>query len=79
MSVFGVKPCTDIADIDNLVGFRNLVKLQLDNNRITEIKNLSHLTNLTWLGALLANCSCNIADVELAQICPSIKYERLKV
>jgi len=41
---------TDIAKIDNLVGLKSLTKLQLDNNSITEIENLGHLTNLEWLG-----------------------------
>eukprot|EP00744_Colponema_vietnamica_P004863 GILI01007203.1.p1 GENE.GILI01007203.1~~GILI01007203.1.p1 ORF type:complete len:523 (+),score=182.97 GILI01007203.1:70-1638(+) len=39
----------NILHIENLEGFRNLRKLQLDNNIIEEIKNLGHLVNLTWL------------------------------
>lgn len=38
-----------IAVIENLVGFENLVKLCLDNNRIKEIRGLGHLVNLKWL------------------------------
>lgn len=40
----------DIAKIENLVGFNHLVKLQLDNNTITRIENIGHLTTLEWLG-----------------------------
>ena len=36
----------NILKIDNLVGFDKLVKLQLDNNIIEKIENLSHLTSL---------------------------------
>jgi len=35
--------------IDNLKGFENITKLQLDNNIIEEICNLDHLVNLKWL------------------------------
>jgi hypothetical protein len=38
-----------IGRIENLVGFENLVKLCLDNNKIEEIVNLEHLTKLRWL------------------------------
>eukprot|EP01006_Ploeotia_vitrea_P008876 TRINITY_DN2107_c0_g1_i1.p1 TRINITY_DN2107_c0_g1~~TRINITY_DN2107_c0_g1_i1.p1 ORF type:complete len:564 (+),score=85.64 TRINITY_DN2107_c0_g1_i1:26-1693(+) len=38
-----------VTQIDNLVGFDRLVKLQLDNNHITKIENLAHLVNLQWL------------------------------
>ena len=34
----------NILKIDNLIGFDKLVKLQLDNNIIEKIENLSHLT-----------------------------------
>ena len=36
----------NILKIDNLVGFDKLVKLQLDNNIIDKIENLSHLEAL---------------------------------
>jgi hypothetical protein len=40
----------NIYQIDNLQGFEQcLTKLQLDNNIIQRIENLSHLTNLRWL------------------------------
>ncbi|CEP00387.1 unnamed protein product (mitochondrion) [Plasmodiophora brassicae] len=39
----------NIFKIDNLQGFANLTKLQLDNNVIERIENLGHLVNLTWL------------------------------
>eukprot|EP00760_Papus_ankaliazontas_P001073 PhM_4_TR10378/c0_g1_i1/m.83994 len=38
-----------IAHIDNLIGFANLKRLQLDNNDITKIEHLGHLTQLVWL------------------------------
>lgn len=38
-----------ISQIDNLVGFSVLTKLQLDNNNITKIENLGHLVTLQWL------------------------------
>ena len=34
----------NILKVDNLVGFDKLAKLQLDNNIIEKIENLSHLT-----------------------------------
>lgn len=39
----------NIYKIDNMEGFENLTKLQLDNNRIQKIQNLDHLVNLEWL------------------------------
>mmetsp|Transcript_36740 Transcript_36740/g.114702 ORF Transcript_36740/g.114702 Transcript_36740/m.114702 type:complete len:470 (-) Transcript_36740:1828-3237(-) len=39
----------NILKIDNLHGLLSLVKLQLDNNIIEKIENISHLTNLEWL------------------------------
>lgn len=39
----------NIGRIENLVGFNNLQKLCLDNNLITEIIGLDHLTQLKWL------------------------------
>ena len=39
----------NILKIDNLVGFDQLVKLQLDNNIIEKIENLAHLTTLEAL------------------------------
>jgi len=39
----------NIGRIENLVGFHNLAKLCLDNNLITEIIGLDHLTQLKWL------------------------------
>ena len=41
---------SDITRIENFVGFNSLQKLQLDNNRLRTIENISHLTTLTWLG-----------------------------
>lgn len=46
-------PHQDIKKIDNLNGLDNLIKLQLDNNVITEICCLSHLVKLEWLGDYL--------------------------
>jgi hypothetical protein len=43
--------------IDNLRGFENLSKLQLDNNIIEEINNLDHLVNLKWLDLSFNNIS----------------------
>ena len=40
---------TDIVEIDNLTGMGDLIKLQLDNNIITEIAGLENLTKLKWL------------------------------
>lgn len=46
-----------------------MTKLQLDNNRITEIKNLNHLTSLTWLGASLwMNFCLSLIDLSFNQI-----------
>ncbi|KAF6776711.1 hypothetical protein AHF37_03204, partial [Paragonimus kellicotti] len=42
----------NILRIGNLDEFRNLTKLQLDNNLIEKIENLDRLINLTWLGKL---------------------------
>jgi len=39
----------NILKVDNLDGLFSLVKLQLDNNIIEKIENISHLTNLEWL------------------------------
>ncbi|KAF8571321.1 hypothetical protein P879_01600 [Paragonimus westermani] len=39
----------DILKIDNLWRFKNLVKLQLDNNIIEQIEGLDHLVQLKWL------------------------------
>eukprot|EP00698_Gefionella_okellyi_P010133 TRINITY_DN2610_c0_g1_i1.p1 TRINITY_DN2610_c0_g1~~TRINITY_DN2610_c0_g1_i1.p1 ORF type:complete len:544 (+),score=142.95 TRINITY_DN2610_c0_g1_i1:25-1656(+) len=39
----------NIARIENLVGFKALIKLQLDNNCISTIENIGHLTTLEWL------------------------------
>jgi len=39
----------NILKIDNLNGLFALVKLQLDNNIIEKIENISHLTNLEVL------------------------------
>ena len=40
----------DILKMDNLWQFKNLVKLQMDNNIIERIEGLKTLTNLAWLG-----------------------------
>lgn len=40
----------DILKIDNLEQFKNVVKLQLDNNIIERIEGLSTLIHLEWLG-----------------------------
>ena len=42
-------PFIDIVEIDNLTGMEDLIKLQLDNNIITEIAGLESLTKLKWL------------------------------
>jgi len=47
----------NILKIDNLVGFDNLVKLQLDNNIIEKIENISHLTFLEVLDLSFNNIS----------------------
>jgi len=39
----------NILKIDNLISFKHLTKLQLDNNLIEHIENLDHLTQLQWL------------------------------
>ena len=39
----------DIIEIDNLTGMDGLIKLQLDNNIITNIAGLEKLTKLKWL------------------------------
>ena len=39
----------NLLKIDNLVGFDSLTKLQLDNNIIEKIENLSHLKSLESL------------------------------
>jgi hypothetical protein len=39
----------DVGKIENIVGFMNLTKLCLDNNKIREIVNLENLVNLRWL------------------------------
>eukprot|EP00500_Bicosoecida_sp_ms1_P011504 CAMPEP_0203819972 /NCGR_PEP_ID=MMETSP0115-20131106/38108_1 /ASSEMBLY_ACC=CAM_ASM_000227 /TAXON_ID=33651 /ORGANISM="Bicosoecid sp, Strain ms1" /LENGTH=530 /DNA_ID=CAMNT_0050728969 /DNA_START=179 /DNA_END=1771 /DNA_ORIENTATION=+ len=39
----------NVYQIDNLVGFENLVTLRLDNNTISRIENIAHLVNLKWL------------------------------
>lgn len=41
--------CRSICVIDHLGGFENLVKLKLDNNKISKIENLSRLVNLETL------------------------------
>jgi len=46
-----------ISQIDNLVGFDLLTKLQLDNNNIMKIENLNHLVNLQWLDLSFNNIS----------------------
>merc|ERR1719499_1573382 len=38
-----------VSIIDHLGGFENLVKLKLDNNKISKIENLSRLVNLRTL------------------------------
>jgi Leucine-rich repeat (LRR) protein len=40
-----------LARISNLTGLDKLVKLQLDNNRITAIENLGHLVSCTLQGS----------------------------
>ena len=47
----------NILKIDNLQGLFALVKLQLDNNIIEKIENISHLTNLEWLDLSFNNIS----------------------
>lgn len=47
----------NILKIDNLNGLFALVKLQLDNNIIETIENISHLTNLEWLDLSFNNIS----------------------
>jgi Leucine-rich repeat (LRR) protein len=39
-----------IKQIDYLVGFESLTRLQLDNNNLTTIEKLDHLITLTELG-----------------------------
>jgi hypothetical protein len=39
-----------IKQIDYLVGFESLMRLQLDNNNLTKIEKLDHLITLTELG-----------------------------
>ena len=39
----------NICRIDYLTPFRDLTKLQLDNNIISKIEGLDHLVHLTWL------------------------------
>lgn len=39
-----------IKQIDYLIGFDNLTRLQLDNNNISKMNNLAHLVTLTELG-----------------------------
>jgi Leucine-rich repeat (LRR) protein len=39
----------ELIKINNLLGFENLKKLQLDNNNIEKIENLEHLVHLEWL------------------------------
>ncbi len=39
----------NVLKLDNLHGLQNLVKLQLDNNIISSIENIAHLTSLEWL------------------------------
>eukprot|EP00164_Ancoracysta_twista_P007462 GFYU01010596.1.p1 GENE.GFYU01010596.1~~GFYU01010596.1.p1 ORF type:complete len:540 (-),score=218.72 GFYU01010596.1:64-1683(-) len=39
----------NIFKIENLVGFTNLKKLQLDNNVIEKIENIGHIVTLEWL------------------------------
>ena len=46
-----------ISQIDNLVGFDQLTKLQLDNNNITKVENLGHLVKLQWLDLSFNNIS----------------------
>ncbi|KAA3679169.1 uncharacterized protein DEA37_0011274 [Paragonimus westermani] len=46
----------DILKIDNLWRFKNLVKLQLDNNIIEQIEGLDHLVQLKWLAAFTKEC-----------------------
>ncbi|KAJ3221775.1 Dynein regulatory complex subunit 3, partial [Clydaea vesicula] len=46
-----------ILKIDNLWGFENITKLQLDNNIIERIENIQFLVNLTWLDLSFNNIS----------------------
>ena len=46
----------NILKIDNLVGFDKLVKLQLDNNIIEKIENLSHLTCAIEISRVVPAC-----------------------
>ncbi len=48
--IYTVFNTLDILKIDNLWAFENLTKLQLDNNIIEKIENISFLKNLQWLG-----------------------------
>lgn len=49
-----------LARITNLSGLDNLVKLQLDNNQITKIENLSHLVR--------AHDDCAAADTDRTRV-----------
>ncbi len=49
-SLIQVCPHTGILRIDYLWPFKNLKKLQLDNNLIEKIENLDSLVHLEWLG-----------------------------
>ena len=50
----------DILRIDNLWQFRNLRKLQLDNNIIEEISGLEVLVHLEWLGRCSVELEVNL-------------------
>lgn len=46
---------TGIKQIDYLVGFESLTRLQLDNNNLTKIEGLDHLITLIELGTTTMN------------------------
>ena len=50
----------NLLKIDNLVGFDSLTKLQLDNNIIEKIENLSHLKSLESLDLSFNNITVSV-------------------
>ena len=58
----------NILKIENLCGFEQLTKLQLDNNVIEKIENLDSLTNLQWLDLSFNNIKKIEGLEELTQI-----------
>eukprot|EP00960_Hanusia_phi_P049833 759816-Hanusia_phi.AAC.5 len=67
----------NILKIDNLYGLFALVKLQLDNNIIEKIENISHLTNLEWLDLSFNNIG-TIEGLENLVKLTDLRIEKLK-